>query len=98
MTRAARIHWTTEALDDLRAIRDFIGHDSPHYAALVVEELLASVERLERFPLSGRRVPERPREDLRELVKPPYRIVYRRIGNGVHIITIFCSSRLFPTP
>ncbi len=43
----------------------------------------------------GRRVPERPRNDLRELVKPPYRIVYRT-GEVVKILTIFRGSRLFP--
>ena len=44
----------------------------------------------------GRQVPERPREDLRELVKPPYRIVYR-VGEVIRILTIFRASRLFPT-
>ncbi len=43
----------------------------------------------------GRSVPERPRDDLRELIKSPYRIVYR-IGDVVHILTIFRASRGFP--
>jgi len=44
----------------------------------------------------GRSVPERPRDDLRELIKSPYRIVYR-IGDVVHILTIFRASRVFPS-
>ena len=91
-----RIRWTDEALDDLRAIHHFIEPDSPHYAALIVEEILAAVERLESFPLAGRKVPECPRADLRELVKRPYRFVYRLVEDGVHIVTVFRSSRLFP--
>ncbi len=43
----------------------------------------------------GRHVPENPRDDLREVIKPPYRIVYRT-GEVVKILTIFRGSRLFP--
>jgi len=45
---------------------------------------------------SGRQVPERQRDDLRELIKPPYRIVYR-VGEVVKILRIFRASRLFPS-
>jgi len=44
----------------------------------------------------GRHVPERPRNDLRELIKPPYRIVYQ-VDEVVRILTIFRASRLFPS-
>jgi addiction module RelE/StbE family toxin len=90
------VRWTPQAADDLQAIYDFIGRDSPHYAQLVVEDLLAAIDRLERFPLMGRQVPERRREDLRELMMPPYRIVYR-VGEVIRILTIFRASRLFPS-
>ncbi|MGI9069242.1 MAG: type II toxin-antitoxin system RelE/ParE family toxin [Pyrinomonadaceae bacterium] len=79
-----------------QAIYDFIGRDSPHYAQVIVEDILAAIDRLERFPLMGRHVPERPREDLRELIKPPYRIVYRA-GEVIRILTIFRASRLIPS-
>jgi len=78
------VRWTPQAADDLQSIYDFIGRDSPHYAQVIVEDLLAAIARLERFPLMGRHVPERPREDLRELIKPPYRIVYR-VGEVIRI-------------
>jgi plasmid stabilization system protein ParE len=61
-----------------------------------VEDILATIDQLERLPIMGRHVPERPREDLRELIKPPYRIVYR-VGNAIRILTIFRASRLFPS-
>jgi toxin ParE1/3/4 len=89
------VRWTPQASDDLQAIYDFIARDSPHYAQLTVEDLLAAIDRLEQFPLLGRHVPERNREDLRELIKPPYRIVYR-VGEVVKILTTFRASRLFP--
>lgn len=91
-----RIRWTAEAVDDLQAIRDFIAHDSPHYAAFTVEEILSAVERLERFPASGRVVPELGLGEVREVVKPPYRIVYRLRNEAVDVLTVFRSSRAFP--
>ena len=90
------VRWTPQAADDLQAIYDFIGRDSPHYAQVIVEDILAGIDRLERFPFMGRHVPERPREDLREIVKPPYRIVYR-VGEVIRILTIFRASRLLPS-
>jgi toxin ParE1/3/4 len=90
------VRWTPQAADDLQAIYDFIGRDSSYYAQLTVEDILAAIDRLERFPLMGRQVPERQRDDLRELIKPPYRIVYR-VGEAVKILTIFRASRLFPS-
>lgn len=90
------VRWTSQAADDLQAIYDFIGRDSPYYAQVVVEDSLAAIDRLGRFPLMGRQVPERPREDLRELVRPPYRIVYQ-VGEVIRILTIFRASRLIPS-
>ncbi len=90
------VRWTPQAADDLQAIYDFIARDSPHYARVTIEGVLAAIDRLEQFPLMGRHVPERSREDLRELIKPPYRIVYR-VSEVVKILTIFRASRLFPS-
>jgi toxin ParE1/3/4 len=90
------VRWTPQATEDLQAIYDFIARDSPHYAQLTAEDILSAIDRLERFPLMGRHVPERSREDLRELIKPPYRIVYR-VSEVVKILTIFRASHLFPS-
>ena len=90
-----RVRWTPQAAEDLQAIYDFIARDSPHYAQLTVEDILAVIDRLKEFPLMGRQVPERERDDLREIIKPPYRIVYRT-GEVLKILTIFRGSRLFP--
>lgn len=88
------VRWTEQAADDLVALRNFIGRDSPAYAREVVERLYSSVDQLRDFPESGRVVPERP--DLRELVRTPYRIVYRRTSDVVEILTVFHATRSFP--
>lgn len=90
-----RLAWSPRALHDLEAIRDFIALDSPLYAGLVVQRIVASVERLVAFPESGRIVPELDRPDVREVIQPPFRIVYRNRGDRIDIVTVFRSSRLF---
>ena len=90
------VRWTPQAVEDLAAIRDFIARDSPRYAAITVERIVVAVDILEQFPLSGRIVPERSRDDLRELVRPPYRIVYRVLEDRLDIVTVFRSSREIP--
>ena len=90
------VRWTTQAADDLQAIYDFIGRDSEQYAQVIIEGILAAIDNLEQFPLLGRAVPERSRDDLRELIKPPYRIVYR-VSEVIYILTILRTSRMFPS-
>jgi len=90
------VRWTTQAADDLQAIYDFIGRDSEQYAQAIVEGILAAIDNLEQFPLLGRTVPERSRDDLRELIKRPYRIVYR-VSEAIYVLTIFRTSRMFPS-
>jgi addiction module RelE/StbE family toxin len=90
-----RILWSPQALSDLESIRDYIAHDSPRYAELVLRRLVAAVDRLETFPESGRVVPERDAGDLREIIVRPYRIVYRLRPGVAEIVTVFRASRLF---
>ena len=88
------IVWTRRAVDDVRGIRSFIEQDSPHYASLVSHRIVSAVERLARFPESGRVVPEVQDPDLREVIHGPYRIVYRFVQSEVHIITVHHSARM----
>jgi len=88
------VRWTLQAVDDLRSIRLFIERDSPRYARLVVERLFEAVTRIEKFPRSGRVVPELDRLDIRELIVGEYRIVYQLEESVAHVVTVFRSSRL----
>jgi plasmid stabilization system protein ParE len=50
-----------QAAEDLAAIKEFIGRDSPTYARRVVEQLYEAVGELVAFPDIGRVVPEAAR-------------------------------------
>ena len=54
----AQINWTSQALQDLELIADFIGRDTSSFAQIIVDRVFQSVERLENFPRSQRVVPE----------------------------------------
>ena len=59
-----------------------------------MRRLRQSVERLRVFPCSGQIVPELGREEIRELLKGNYRIVYRVAEDRVEILTVYHSARL----
>lgn len=72
-----RIVWAPQAVEDVEAIRAYVARDSPHYAQLVIDRIVAAVAPLEGSPRSGRVVPEVGDESLREVIHGNYRIVYR---------------------
>lgn len=90
-----QVIWAPQAVEDVEAIRASVTRDSPHYADLVVERIVAAVTRLESHPLSGRVVPEVGDESLREVVQSNYRIVYRLRSDAVERVTVFHGARLF---
>jgi toxin ParE1/3/4 len=90
-----QVVWAPQAIQDVEAIRAHIARDSTHYAHLVVERLVAAIERLADHPRSGRVVPELGDESIREVIHGNYRIVYRLRHDVVEIATVFHGARLF---
>jgi len=88
MARAASLVWTAPALDDLDEIAAWIALENEAAAAALVERELAAVERLRRFPESGRKLPELPDSVYREVIVDPCRGVYRREGKKVLIVHV----------
>jgi addiction module RelE/StbE family toxin len=90
----ATVRWTEQAADDLSAICQFIGRDSPAAARSFAERVIETVELLENFPLSGRQVPELDDIELREVILGSYRLIYRFVGDDrLEVITIHHGAR-----
>jgi toxin ParE1/3/4 len=51
-----KIRWSPTAVSDLKSIRDYIARDSPSAARRVANRIKDSVNRLLKFPLSGKPV------------------------------------------
>jgi toxin ParE1/3/4 len=90
----ARLIWTEPALAELEAIADYIALDNPAAASGLVQRVFESVERLERFPSSGKRPPEMPRTPYREIVVTPCRVFYRLEGGDVFLLYVMRAERL----
>jgi toxin ParE1/3/4 len=90
-----RILWAPQAIEDIEAIHAHVARDSPRYADLIVERIVAAVERLQDHPRSGRIVPELGDDSIREVVHGNYRIVYRLRNDVAEIATVFHGARLF---
>ena len=60
------------------------------------EELYEAANAILPFPDIGRMVPERGDPNIREIQRPPYRIMYRRGPELIEILTIHHSARLVP--
>ena len=90
-----RLEWSPFAQADREAIFNYIEIDSPQAAAVVDDRIREQVERLIRFPESGRtgRV-----EGTRELVvnQTPYIVAYRILGNTVRILRVLHGARIWP--
>lgn len=82
------ITWSAQARRDLQAIRDFIAHDSEHYARLQIERLISRVERAAGIPSRGHPVHEFTESGLREVHEGCYRIIYGVFGDEFQVVTI----------
>ena len=92
-----KIIWSKRAVENLKEVYEYIGKDSLSQANKVVNELIACVEPLKDFPYMGVKVREFPSENIREIVKYSYRIVYCVSNNNVQIITVIHSRQNFKT-
>lgn len=83
-----RVIWTELAFAQLDGAMAFIALDSPQTAARWLDMILEAAGRLLEFPDSGRVVPEAAREDIRELIFSPYRLVYFRDADAVYVTMV----------
>jgi toxin ParE1/3/4 len=89
------VKWTSQSLDDINNIAEFISRDSVKYANIQVQIFIDSVEILETHPKLGRIVPETKDPSIRELIVGFYRIIYQIQSKMlINIITVHHSKKL----
>ena len=90
-----RIVWSPLALERVNEAAEYIARDRPEAARRWVRSLFEAVRRLERFPESGRPVPELShRSELREVIHGAYRVIYRVEPGQVSVLTVRHGRRL----
>ncbi len=74
---AYELIWAPAARLELKNLAAYITEDNPAAAQRFVRGVFQLLERLPRFPESGRIVPEFNDAQIREVLRKPCRIVYR---------------------
>jgi toxin ParE1/3/4 len=99
MSNRITITLAEAAIQDLTDIREYYQErEVPEVGDRFVKEIISSVEELAIHPDRGRIVPEFNRPQLRELIHPPFRIVYRRYKEKISIVRVWRSERLMRLP
>lgn len=94
-----QISFAHSAVSDLEDVLAFYKEQkNPQAGERLVKKILKEIELLSEQPDMGRMVPEFGLKNLRELIRPPFRIVYRRDIENVRIVRVWRSERLMVPP
>ena len=93
-----RIQFTPSGRAQFLAAVDFIRLDDPGAARRFRQRAERALRRLERFPASGRKIPEFPDLPHRELIVRPYRFFYRTEGKIVWVVAVWHGAQLPGAP
>jgi len=99
MSKNLEVTFAESAILDLEDIREYYREQQvPEVGERFLQEIIALAEDLPTHPDRGRIVPEFNQPLLRELVHPPFRIVYRRDSQRIAIVRVWRSERLMKLP
>ena len=99
MPAKAAISFALSAVTDMEDIQAYYENEKvPDVGKRLAGEIIDQIERLADHPLSGRIVPEFNVEHLREIIHPPFRIVYRYDKKRARIVRIWRSERHLKMP
>ncbi len=91
----AEVIWSPRSLKDINEIAEYIAKYSVQYAEEQVKVFIEKATILEKYPLSGRMVPELQIPSIRQILCGHYKIIFEIISpQEVAIITIYHQSRL----
>ena len=91
-----KIEWAEVAENDLKGIIEYIAEDSPTNALKILKKIKQKVSSLYTLPERGRIVPELQDQGIsiyRELIIPPWRIIYRISEMKVYVLSVLDARR-----
>jgi len=94
-----KITFAVSALHDLEDVLEYCKEQKvPHVGEKLVSKVIKDIELLTDHPEIGRIVPEFNKDFLRELIRPPFRIIYRKDKKSIRIVRVWRSERLLLLP
>lgn len=89
-----KVFFSESALSDLEEIiKHYSDEGIPHIGKAFVASIIEHTETLPKNPDIGRMVPEFQEPKIRELIHPPFRIVYLRESKSIHVVRVWRSER-----
>ena len=96
MSKTYKINWANVAENDLIEIIEYISIDRPADALKILQTIKKMASNLYSLPERGRVVPELQDQAIliyREIVIPPWRIIYRISDNDVYVLSVLDARR-----
>lgn len=94
-----RVLVSESAFTDLKDIKDYYNDQGVADIGInFIKDIFTHIETLKDHPKIGRMVPEFNEESIREIIHPPFRIVYLLEKHIIHIIRVWRSERLLELP
>lgn len=93
-----KVRFTPAGERQFLAVVEHILADRPSAARRFYRRAQLALKRLERFPNSGRRLPEFPELPFRELLLRPYRFFYRINRGTVWVVAVWHGAQLPAEP
>ncbi len=94
-----KIFISNSAFNDLESIKEHYEEEGVSYIGeQYVVSIIDRIQTLSDDPDIGRKVPEFDEEKIRELIHPPFRVVYLREKTSLHLIRVWRSERLLVLP
>ena len=93
-----RLRFTPSAKEQFIAAASYIQRDDPGAAVKFRNKAETHLRKLEKYPASGRKLPELPDLPYREIIVSPYRFFYRTEGQAVWVVAVWHGARLPKTP
>lgn len=96
MKKSYEVRWSATSENDLIAIVQYIADDNPHQAYEIFKNIKDRASNLRVFPNRGPIVPELLEQGVtqyRELIIPPWRIIYRGSANKIYVLSVLDSRQ-----
>ena len=89
-----KVKWSSLSAERIIDIIHHISEDNPNATRKLANNILTSIEKLTKFPKSGRIVPELGISKYREILVGTYRVIYSIVEDTIYILTIRHQKQL----
>ena len=93
-----KVRFTPTGRSQFLGVLSYIQRENPQAAVEFRRRAEKVLRRLERFPTSGRIIPEFPELPYREVIIAPYRFFYRVEGKIVWVVAVWHGAQLPDLP